>query len=59
MENNDDKLLAETHGITNESMTFKEQEWKTEHEIILIELRYNLFVNRRTCFHETIKLFFT
>jgi hypothetical protein len=37
MENNDDKLLAETNGITNDSMTFKEQEWKTEHEIILIE----------------------
>jgi hypothetical protein len=37
MDNTDDKLLAETHGITNDSMTFKEQEWKTEHEIILIE----------------------
>ena len=37
MENDDVKLLAETQGVTNESMTFKEQEWKTEHEIILIE----------------------
>lgn len=37
MECEDELVLNETHGITNDSMTFKEQEWKNEHEIILVE----------------------
>ena len=37
MENNEEPLLTEICEITNESKLLKEQEWKREHEIILVE----------------------
>jgi len=37
MEQNEEPLLTEICEITNESKLLKEQEWKREHEIILVE----------------------
>jgi len=37
MEHNEDSLITETDEIINENKIFKEQEWKREHEIILVE----------------------
>jgi len=37
MENNEELLLTETCEITNDGKLLKEQEWKREHEIILVE----------------------
>lgn len=37
MENTDEQVIPETVGITNNSMSFKEPEWKNEHEVILVE----------------------
>ncbi len=38
MENNENQqLLEDKSGINTDSMSFKEQEWKTEHENILVE----------------------
>ncbi len=39
MEVSDEQLLKENSGIVvnNDTMSFKEQEWKTEHEKILVE----------------------
>ena len=37
MEHNEDHLLEEKSGINTDSISFKEQEWKVEHENILVE----------------------
>ena len=38
MDKTDEQLMAETVGVvTTDSMSFKEQEWKNEHEVILVE----------------------
>ena len=38
MENNENQqLLEDKSGINTDSMSFKEQEWKSEHENILVE----------------------
>ena len=37
MEHNEDELLKEKSGINTDSISYKEQEWKVEHENILVE----------------------
>jgi predicted DNA-binding protein YlxM (UPF0122 family) len=37
MENTDEQIIPETVGIPNNSMSFKEPDWKSEHEVILVE----------------------